>query len=97
MAQARLLLAAALVATEGVEQGVETLAAIARGSLNDEDGSLMDAALAVAGQVRRPIESPTPAGVARAKKGKRQTDLQATRPPNFSLAPERRSPTWISC
>lgn len=65
-ARSRLLLAAALVATEGVEQGVETLAAIARGSLNDEDGSLMDAALAVAGQVRRPIESPTPAGVAAA-------------------------------
>ena len=54
-ARAQLLLAVALVVTEDLEKGVETLAGIERASLGDVEASLVDAALAVAEQIRRPV------------------------------------------
>ncbi len=60
-ARANLLLAVALVVTEDLEKGVEMLSGIERVSLGDEDASLVDAALAVAEQIRRPVAEQAPA------------------------------------
>jgi chemotaxis protein MotC len=53
--RSRVLLAAALVVTEKYEGGVEMLASLDRAALGHEDIALLDAALAVAGQVRRAV------------------------------------------
>jgi chemotaxis protein MotC len=60
-ARAHLLLAVALVVTEDLEKGVKTLAEIERASLGDDDASLVDAALTVAEQIRRPVAEEAPA------------------------------------
>lgn len=59
--RAHLLLAVSLVVTEDLEKGVEALAGIERGSLGDDDASLVEAALAVAEQIRRPVAEQAPA------------------------------------
>jgi chemotaxis protein MotC len=69
--RSRLLLAASLVATEELEKGVDMLAGIERAGLSDEDASIMDAALAVAGQVQRSVEQPGPTAVPPADIGER--------------------------
>ena len=60
-ARAHLLLAVSLVVTEDLEKGVAALAGIERASLGDEDASLVQAALAVAEQIRRPVAEQAPA------------------------------------
>jgi chemotaxis protein MotC len=63
--RAQLYEAAALIVTEDFEQGVTKLGALDRSKLPDADAALLDAALAIATQVRRHPETPTeepPAG-----------------------------------
>jgi chemotaxis protein MotC len=68
--RSRILLAAGLVVSDRHEEGGEILASIDRTSLGEDDSALLDAALAVAGQVRRSVADfagteppPSPAGV----------------------------------
>jgi len=86
--RARLYEAAALVVTEEFDRGVEVLGAVERSKLADTDTALLDAALAIAGQVRRlpdppgsePSEAAGPAGeaagqaLAQARKSVAQVD-----------------------
>lgn len=67
--RSRVLLAAALIVTDRYEEGVEILSSIDRGALSAEEAALLDAALAVAAQVRRSVADyagteppPPPAG-----------------------------------
>ena len=53
--RSRVLLAATLIVTDRHDEGVEILASLDRSTLADEETALLDAALAVAGQVRRSI------------------------------------------
>ena len=56
--RARLYEAAALVVTEEFDRGVEMLGAVERSKLAETDTALLDAALGVAGQVRRLPDAP---------------------------------------
>ena len=56
--RARLYEAAALVVTEDFDRGVEMLGAVERSKLADTDTALLDAALGIAGQVRRLPDAP---------------------------------------
>jgi chemotaxis protein MotC len=56
--RARLYEGAALIVTEAFDRGVEMLGAVERSKLAETDTALLDAALAIAGQVRRPPDPP---------------------------------------
>lgn len=56
--RARLYEGAALIVTEDFERGVEVLGAVERSRLDDGDAALLDAAVGVAGQMRRMPDLP---------------------------------------
>jgi chemotaxis protein MotC len=56
--RARLYEGAALIVTEAFDRGVEILSAVERSKLAETDASLLDAALSIAGQVRRMPATP---------------------------------------
>lgn len=78
--RARLYEAAALIITEDFDRGVEMLGAVERGRLAGTDAALLDAALAVAGQMRRLPDLPdTEPPAAAATPGGNQALEQARR------------------
>jgi chemotaxis protein MotC len=56
--RARLYQGAALIVTEEFDRSVEVLSAVERGKLAETDAALLDAALSIAGQVRRMPDTP---------------------------------------
>jgi chemotaxis protein MotC len=56
--RARLYEGAALIATDDFQRGVELLSAVERGKLGEAEAVLLDAALSIAGQVRRLPDAP---------------------------------------
>ena len=60
MERAQLYEGAVLIVSDDFEKGVELLSAVERGKLAEPDAVLLDAALAIAGQVRRLPEPPEP-------------------------------------
>ena len=56
--RARLYEGAALIATDDFERGVEILSAIERSKLDEPEHKLLDAALSIAGQIRRMPAAP---------------------------------------
>jgi chemotaxis protein MotC len=56
--RARLYQGAALIVTEEFDRGVEVLSAVERSKLAETDAALLDAALSIAGQVRRMPDTP---------------------------------------
>ena len=78
--RARLYEGAALIVTEEFDRGVEVLGAVERSKLAETDTALLDAALSVAGQVRRMPDTPDaepPGAVSPAGEGAGQALAQA--------------------
>jgi chemotaxis protein MotC len=58
--RARLLEGAVLIVTDDFDKGVENLSAVERSKLDEAEAALLDAALSIAGQIRRLPSAPEP-------------------------------------